>query len=113
MGLKFQLEPNYFEKRSNGQNSAFENHIIIVEKAFNKFDLILKKEAYVKTFSVLNWMSLSTLEKESHSLSNCVICASKFYEIQRTFLLKSFFEISKADHEKENVSSKVTSLQHN
>ena len=75
MGLKFQLEPNYFEKRSNGQNSAFENHIIIVEKAFNKFDLISKKEAYVKTFfSIKLDVIVHIGKRKSFFVQLCYLC---------------------------------------
>ena len=83
----------------------------MIEKGFAKgFPFSSLKVAYVKAFSSLNWAALSSPEKEKHSLSNCVACATQFAEIQKTFPLKPFFNISVREYEKENASKRSSTL---
>ena len=106
VGPQFVIGPNYFVKKSLKSISLFKSHCKMIEKAFAKgFISSTFKENYVKAFSSFNWSELSSSEKERHSLSNCVACAMQFPEIQKTFPLKPFFEIS--DYEKENASKET------
>ena len=56
-----------------------------------KFHSTSGKEEHVQNISSANWEALSQSEKSSHSLSNCVACATQFQQLQKTFPLKHFF----------------------
>ena len=44
-----------------------------------------KKDMYEQSFSFENWKSLSTKEKEMHTLAECTMCFQKHYDLQCTF----------------------------
>ena len=67
-----------------------------------KFHSTSGKEEHVQSFSSTNWEALSQSEK-SHSLSNCVACATQFRQLRKTFQLKLLFCLKKRTYHLEEL----------
>ena len=90
-GSQFEMGDKYFDKGEASRESNFERHCIKVQKAFSLFRTVACKQRYVETFSSANWEALPSSKKASHSLSNCVACATQFAELQLGFPMKPYF----------------------
>ena len=52
------------------------------------------KAKYFDTFTLKKWEKMSVADRKKHTVSKCYACSMQFTEIQRSFPLKPFFEVS-------------------
>ena len=52
------------------------------------------KQKYFDTFALKKWEKMSVADRKKHTVSKCYACSMQYTEIQRSFPLKPFFEVS-------------------
>ena len=52
------------------------------------------KQKYFDTFTMKKWEKMSVADRKKHTVSKCYACSMQYTELQRSFPLKPFFEVS-------------------
>ena len=88
----FGLPENYF-KDNLCRASPFERHSTkILQNWKRKWHLYESKSEYEETFSIEKWQSLSTEEKDKHTLAICKQCDLLHHQLQHQFPLGPYLE---------------------
>ena len=90
----FQLPDSYFTECNGKRNpTQFDKDLARVNKAFSsKWHPPAARLQYERQFATSKWKSLSSDQKQKHSLSQCEACFVQFLQYQNLFPLKPLFE---------------------
>ena len=87
----FQVPGELFVPNSKKQ-TRFQVKCINILDAFSKnCNHATDKEQYLQAFTLSNWKSLSSKQRSSHTLSNCIACYTESEPLQESFPLKPLY----------------------
>ena len=79
-------EEYFLQKHGKKSPSKYKKNLKEIVAVFHKkWHPQSNKDMYEQTFSFENWKSLTTKEKEMHTLAECTMCFQKHYDLQCTF----------------------------
>lgn len=89
----YSFPSDYFEISGKDNITQFDRDCNKILDSFkSKFLIGGDRAKYLETFSIEKWCELPVVERNEHTLSNCVRCFEKHGDCQHSFPLKPMFE---------------------
>ena len=90
----FSYPENYFQVGGKDRKAPFDRDCDKILDGFkSKFLAGARgdRQGYLETFSLAKWHALPVVERNKHTMSNCVLCCEQYYDRQRSFPLKPMY----------------------